>query len=262
MSNELEQLPRLLREAAATYAKEAATAAELLEALKKTKGVYEAGRLEVRFRQVKDALDTTIAVIRQMQVDALVIDSLLMCRLANEYDAAQDKGDLPKRGDIGRGRNSDDKFLNEITGFTIQHMHKARNIRNAEKAKPGCIRKALDEQVAAGEEPTRAALQRAVNEALGKKPRPRGSNGSAKDRIKELEAELSKLRRQYSDLLRAQAQGGVITRDEFRKIMSCLHPDRFQDPDDIKRYTEAFQIFQNFEIFVVEESRKAARRAN
>jgi hypothetical protein len=38
--------------------------------------------------------------------------------------------------------------------------HKARQIRDAEAADPGIVRRTLDEKIASGEEPTEAALRK------------------------------------------------------------------------------------------------------
>lgn len=46
---------------------------------------------------------------------------------------------------------------------------------------------------------------------------------------------------------------GVMDRTTYRKILSCLHPDRVTDPDQKKRYEEAFQLFTELEKRVLNE---------
>src|SRR5690606_9633839 len=47
-------------------------------------------------------------------------------------------------------------------GLTRKAIHEARQIRDAEEAQPGIVRKTLDAALDAGEEPTKAAVRRAV----------------------------------------------------------------------------------------------------
>ncbi len=46
-------------------------------------------------------------------------------------------------------------------------IHEARKIRDAETRDPGIIRRALDEQLNQGKEPTKAALRRAISDRAG-----------------------------------------------------------------------------------------------
>ncbi|MEB5155754.1 hypothetical protein RXR53_28095, partial [Pseudomonas aeruginosa] len=51
-------------------------------------------------------------------------------------------------------------------------IYEARQIRDAEAADPGVVRRALDAKIEAGEEPTKAALREAVLEAARQGYRP------------------------------------------------------------------------------------------
>ena len=76
-------------------------------------------------------------------------------RLADEYDAAQERGEV--RGDRQRtASNAEAIGVNDI-GLTHKDIHEARIIRDAEAAEPGIVRRALDEKLALGEEPTKAS---------------------------------------------------------------------------------------------------------
>lgn len=50
-----------------------------------------------------------------------------------------------------------------------------------------------------------------------------------------------------------KSRKGVMTREEYRKIMSCLHPDAVTDEAKKPRYEEAFRIFQPLELVLCSE---------
>ncbi|MDR6303977.1 hypothetical protein GGQ85_001676 [Nitrobacter vulgaris] len=88
-------------------------------------------------------------------------------RLADEYDAAQERGEVASgsvRTDIIPGQNDvRPATAAEVLGDGANKLlHEARLIRDAEVAEPGIVRRALDEKLAAGEEPTKAALRQTV----------------------------------------------------------------------------------------------------
>jgi hypothetical protein len=59
--------------------------------------------------------------------------------------------------------------------------------------------------------------------------------------------ELTKLEQSISN------RKGIMDRITYRKILSCLHPDRVQDPILKKRYEEAFRLFTELEKRVLDE---------
>jgi hypothetical protein len=68
-----------------------------------------------------------------MQADALEIEALAKRRLADEYDAAQERGEVRKNGE--RSFSSPEK----LSGPEIlppKELHEARQIRDAEKREP------------------------------------------------------------------------------------------------------------------------------
>src|SRR5262245_3586323 len=165
-----------LIEAAATALAQAATAAEILDAHDKATVAYDAAKLAARLSKAKDAHDTVIAACRKAQADALIIETRAQCRLADEYDAAQERGEVATQKHGGANIKHGVPKQNTVAtvediGLTRKQVHDARIVRNAEKAKPGIVRKMLDEQLEAGEEPTRADVKRAVRNALGQKPK-------------------------------------------------------------------------------------------
>lgn len=97
------------------------------------------------------------------QADALEIEAQAKRRLADEYDAAQERGEVQSHG--GQGKRDIPKenvaSLAEI-GMTTKVIHEARIIRDAEEQDPGIVHRTVEEALDAGEEPTRAKVRRAV----------------------------------------------------------------------------------------------------
>jgi hypothetical protein len=76
--------------------------------------------------------------------------------LADEYDAAQERGEILTNGE--RSFSSPEK----VKGTDVippKDIHEARIIRDAEKVDPGIVRRTLDEKLEQGEEPIKAALR-------------------------------------------------------------------------------------------------------
>jgi hypothetical protein len=87
----------VIARAAATLEK-ATTAAEILEASEEAGVAYTAAKAAARLTKIKDAHDTVLAACRKAMADALVIESRAQCRLADEYDAAVERGEVQKWG--------------------------------------------------------------------------------------------------------------------------------------------------------------------
>ena len=99
-------------------------------------------------------------------------------RLADEYDAAQE------RGEVATGRDGPGAAFQTGTprpraadlGLSRKDIHEARQIRDAEQAEPGIVAPDVGRQdrVAKGTEPTRSVLRKVVSASAG--------NGSANSR--------------------------------------------------------------------------------
>lgn len=156
-------LPELVKKAAAQLAS-AASAAEILDARDAASVAYDASKKAARIAKAKGAHDELIAKAHRTQADALEIEAMAKRRLADEYDAAQERGEVAK----GRPKSvGDDNTFQATTtdiGLTRTEIHEARQIRDAEVAEPGIARRALDARLAQGLEPTKAALREAVIE--------------------------------------------------------------------------------------------------
>ena len=184
---EAQYLPALIDRAARMLA-EARTAAEVLEARDDASLAYDAAKRASRFQRAKAAHDELIAATHRAQADALEIEALAKRRLADEYDAAQERGEVIGAHDGARKRVGDDNAIATASelGLRRDQIHDARLIRDAEAADPGLVRRTLDARLARGEEPTRAALRRAAEEKL---QRSLDRLKRTEDSVRRLEAE-------------------------------------------------------------------------
>lgn len=158
---------------AATALSLAKSAAEVLDARDLASVAYDLAKKTARLAKAKHAHDDVISAALRAQADALEIQSEAKRRLADEYDAAQERGEVATRSD-GASIRYHVPGENKITtaadiGLTRKEIHEARIIRDAEKAEPGIVRRALDQALADGVEPTKARVKRAVSK-MNKQP--------------------------------------------------------------------------------------------
>lgn len=179
----LHDLPTLIDRAAAVLAN-ARGAAEILEARDLAGFAYDIARRASRMATAKKAHDELIAVAHRAQAHALQIEAQAKMRLADEYDAAQQRGDIGQP--TGRPKVVPDE--NDLLpptaaelGLTRKEIHEARLVRDAEAAVPGIVRSTLDEQLDRGEEPTKAALRKMVVDAAMRGLRGGGSRKRARN---------------------------------------------------------------------------------
>lgn len=161
---EASALPAMVTRAAKTLAS-ATSAAEVLEAREMASLAYDVAKRTARLARAKDAHDELLSKVHRAQADALEIEAGAKRRLADEYDAAQDRGEVAKHSagnpQIVPERNDLPATAAEV-GLSRKDIHEARMIRDAEEASPGVVKQAINEAVEAGEEPTRAKVRRAV----------------------------------------------------------------------------------------------------
>jgi hypothetical protein len=158
-----ENLPGLI-DRAATMLASAKTAAEVLEAREAAGLAYDVAKRAARLKSAKAAHDDLVAAAHRAQADALEIEAAAKRRLADEYDAAQARGEV-----AGHGRSKVEPA--NVTkasdlGLRRDQIHDARVIRDAEVADPGIVRRTLDAKLERGEEPTRSAVRRAAEDRL------------------------------------------------------------------------------------------------
>lgn len=165
-------LPALV-DAAANRLAQAKTSAEVLEARDAASVAYDAAKSAGRIARAKKAHDEVISAVYRAQADALEIESAAKRRLADEYDAAQDRGEVA----TGRPKSISDGNTSATVadlGITSKEIHDARQFRDAERDEPGATRRALDGIIERGEEPTRAAIRREITA----RPEPRVKDDS------------------------------------------------------------------------------------
>jgi hypothetical protein len=163
----LHDLPSLIERAAAMLSG-AKSAAEVLEAREAAGLAYDVAKRSARLQRAKTAHDDLIAVAHRAQAHALEIEACAKRRLADEYDAAQDRGEVQKPGGDRVSNVPDRNNAPTVSdlGLSRKDIHEARLVRDAERIEPGIVRRTLDEGLARGEEPTRAALRRAAQDRL------------------------------------------------------------------------------------------------
>jgi hypothetical protein len=154
----------------------ARSAAEVLEARDLASVAYDAAKKAARLGKIKNAHDELIAAAYRAQADALEIEAQAKRRLADEYDAAQERGEV-----IGKLRSQAElsKPSAADIGLSRKDIHEARIIRDAEKVDPGVVRRTIDAAIAAGEEPSKAKVRRAVLETARPTATPSPAHGKA-----------------------------------------------------------------------------------
>lgn len=159
-------LPVLIERASRTLL-DARSSAEVLEARDMARVAYDAAKSAGRMAKAKKAHDEVVAAVHRAQADALLVEARAKMRLADEYDSAQERGELATGRD-GPGAGVVDgnaKATSADIGLRRDEIHEARKLRDAEKASPGKAERALKEIVKRGEEPTKAKLRQEMIEA-------------------------------------------------------------------------------------------------
>lgn len=163
-------LPMLVDRASAALSN-ARSAAEVLEAREIASFAYDVAKSAARLQKAKGAHDELIVAAHRAQAGALEIEAQAKRRLADEYDAAQERGELKKAGNPNSSRTEELPGIGDL-GLNHRDIYEARQFRDAEKAEPGIVRRVLDEHLERGDEPTKAALRKIVIEAAMRGLRP------------------------------------------------------------------------------------------
>lgn len=161
--NEAAHVPALttLVDRAVVALSSARTSAEVLEARDLAGVAYDVAKATARFASAKGAYDSLLAAAHRAQADALEIEVGAKRRIADEYDAAQERGEVKSVGNPNYSQAEKLPSASEI-GLTPKEIHEARTIRDAEEADPGIVRRVVEEAIASNQEPTRAKVMRAV----------------------------------------------------------------------------------------------------
>ncbi|WP_412507303.1 hypothetical protein [Roseovarius sp. SYSU LYC5161] len=171
--NPAQDLPSLI-ERAATMLSGARTAAEVLEAREAAGLAYDVAKRTARMKSAKSAHDDLVAAAHRAQADALEIEAAAKRRLADEYDAAQARGEVQRAGgdrtSIVAGHNN--APTTDDLGLRRDQIFEARQLRDAETNDPGIVRRTLDERLDRGKEPNRTAMRKMVTDAALRGIRP------------------------------------------------------------------------------------------
>lgn len=158
-------LPSLVRAASQRLAS-AENSAEILDARDMASVAYDAAKSAARIARAKQAHDEIISTVYRAQADALEIESMAKRRLADEYDAAQERGEVRTRSDNQHASSEREEAVSAADlGLSHKEIHEARLVRDAERNDPGVVRRSINDRLAAGKEPNKAALREAVVEA-------------------------------------------------------------------------------------------------
>ena len=147
----------------------AATATEILEASEMAGMAVDIAKRQSRMARAKGAHDEVISITYRSQAAALEIQAAAKIRIADEYDAAQKRGEVRSDGQRGKAAkaayagNSSVATAADI-GLSRKEIYEARMIRDAEVITPGVVRGALDRAIEGGREPTNAAIMRSVKQ--------------------------------------------------------------------------------------------------
>ena len=102
-----DDLPALIDRAAFALAS-AKTSGEVLEARDMARVAYDAAKTAARIARAKEAHDEIISAVYRAQGDAARIEARAKIRLADEYDAAQERGEVARLGTNQHGEGVTD----------------------------------------------------------------------------------------------------------------------------------------------------------
>jgi hypothetical protein len=137
-------------------------------------GVYDLSQAEARFAAKYEASKMLVPKFRQLQGDALLMETRCKIELARAYDKAQENGEAAKKG---RPKNLPDGkvFTAGEAGLSYKEIHDARKLAAAEEKTPGIAERAIAARIAHGLAPTRANLKHAIGTKSATKE-DRGNN--------------------------------------------------------------------------------------
>lgn len=160
---ELQATLPILVERASRALLEARSSAEVLEARDMATVAYDAAKSAGRLARAKKAHEAIIGAVYRAQADALLIEARAKMRLADEYDAAQERGEVKSHGGSRVNVPSGNVAPSAAeVGLNRKEIHEGRKLRDAEKVNPGKAERVLKEVAERGEEPTKAKLRKEI----------------------------------------------------------------------------------------------------
>ncbi|MFN3833750.1 MAG: hypothetical protein ACK4SQ_16110 [Allorhizobium sp.] len=145
-------------------------------ALMLASGAYDQAKAAGGYAERVKASRTLVDKARRLQADALKIEALSYCAMADAVDEAQDKGEIIRTG-RPKSVSGENTFTLDDVGIDRQHLHHARKLRNAERADPGFVEAIIEIRLSEGLEPSRASLKKAAGHAVGTKTATKDERG-------------------------------------------------------------------------------------
>lgn len=145
-------------------------------ALMLSSAAYDQAKAAGAYAERVKASRTLVDKARRLQADALKIEALSYCAMADAVDEAQDKGEIIRTG-RPKSVSDENTFTLDEVGIDRQHLHHARKLRNAEKANPGFVDDVIKARLSEGLEPSRASLKKAAGHAVGTKTASKDQRG-------------------------------------------------------------------------------------
>lgn len=133
-------------------------------ALLLSSGAYDKAKAAGAYASRVKASRSLVDKARMMQADALKIEALAYCAMADTVDEAQAKGAI-SRGGRPETVQGKDRFSLEEVGIDKRRLHEARQLRNAERKEPGFVERIVEARLEEGLEPSRASLKAAASGA-------------------------------------------------------------------------------------------------
>ncbi|MDK1386348.1 SAM-dependent methyltransferase [Sinorhizobium sp. 8-89] len=135
---------------------------------------YDQAKVASQWGERFKAAEKLVGKARQLQGDALLIETRAKIRISREWDAAHaaglvSKGGRPKPVSGGNGLTAED------VGLSRKEIFEARKLAAAEEQAPGIVERAIHARLAVGLEPSRANLRAAVGTSSATKEE-RGNN--------------------------------------------------------------------------------------
>lgn len=101
------------------------------------------GTKRARLAKAKGAHDSLIASAHRLKADALEIEAQAARKLADEYDGAQERGEIKRAGNPNYSKTEELPGNQEIS-IPTKEIFEARRIRDAEETNPGIVKRVAD----------------------------------------------------------------------------------------------------------------------
>ncbi|MCK3780462.1 hypothetical protein MZK49_27630 [Ensifer sesbaniae] len=136
-------------------------AGDVRAALLLSAGAYEQAKAAVNYAGKVKASRELIDKARQMQAEALKIESMCYVAMADTVDEAQSTGRIAGKGRPKNVSNAN-IFTMEEVGIDRLQLHKARKLRDVVRKQPDFVDRVIAARLEAGLDPSRRSLSHAI----------------------------------------------------------------------------------------------------